>query len=105
MEDSWTCKRSSLISMKKSEKFEQWFDGQFLCSLDPSSPLLVSENPEVKARFVRIKKTCSIVLENPNKDTEWVRKKIALTLFVSMRCALDYLNYAKLVIDKWNHKV
>jgi hypothetical protein len=87
--------------MKKNEQFSEWFDNAFLCSRDPSSPLLVSENPEVKARFLRIKKSCLLILENPKADDDWLRKEIAITIFVSLRCALDYLNYAKLVIQKW----
>lgn len=90
---------------KKTEAFSEWFDGEFLCSRDMASPLLVYENPEVKARFSRIRKVCEIILENPEADIDWLRKEIALQLFVSWRCALDYLNYAKLVIDKWKHNI
>jgi hypothetical protein len=106
---SWSCSRNYFKKgqdlKKTTEAFSEWFNGEFLCSRDIASPLLVSENPEVKARFIRIEKVCEIILENPNADNDWLRKEVALRLFVSMRCALDYLNYARLIIDKYNRKV
>jgi hypothetical protein len=88
----------------KSEQFAEWFDGEFLASRDIASPLLVGENPEVKARFARIKHICMYMIQNPNENEEKLRWNIALSFFVTWRCALDYLNYAKLVLDKWRSK-
>jgi hypothetical protein len=91
--------------MKENENFSEWFDGQFLCSRDSASPLLLSENKTMKGKYLRIKRVCLFLLMNPKMSDEDVRKEIAMNFFVSMRCALDYLNYAKLVLDKYKRKI
>ncbi len=91
--------------MNKTEDFSEWFDGQFLCSRDEASQLMMSENKTVKGKYLRIKKVCLFILSNPTIKDEDIRKEIAMMFFVSMRCALDYLNYSKIVIDKYNHKI
>ena len=91
-----------MINLKK---FEEWFDGQFLCSRDEASQLIMSENKTVKGKYLRIKKVCLYILSNPTMKDEDIRKEIAMMFFVSMRCALDYLNYAKIVLDKYNRKI
>lgn len=92
-------RKSELLNCSKN--FSEWFDGTFLCSRDAASPLIFSENPEVRARYKRIKKVCTIIIENPDEPEEWIRREIALTFFVTMRCSLDYLNYAKMVLQKF----
>lgn len=90
--------------MKESEKFEQWFKGAFLGSREPSSLLLLSDNKTMEGKFVRILEVCKMILDNPKVDIENLRKEVAIKFFLSMRCSLDYLNYAKLVIVKWEQK-
>ena len=87
---------------KKTSDFSEWYDGQFLCSRDEASPLLISENKPIKGKFIRIKKVCILILSNPTMNDVDIRKEIAMMFFISMRCALDYLNYAKIVLDKYN---
>jgi hypothetical protein len=91
--------------MKESEKFEEWYKGFFICSLSPASSLLLSENKTIEGKSLRILEICKMILDNPKQDDETVRKEIALRFFITMRVALDYLNYAKLVIVKWKGKV
>lgn len=87
--------------MKESEKFEEWFKGFFMCSREPSSPLLVSDNKAFEARSTRIMEVCKMILDNPKMDDDTLRKEIALRFFITMRGALDYLNYSKMVIQKY----
>lgn len=91
--------------MKESEKFEEWYKGHFICSLSPSSPLLISGNKTIEGKSLRILEICKMIIDNPKKNDKIIREEIALHFFITMRVALDYLNYAKLVIDKWNRKV
>lgn len=91
--------------MKESEKFEEWYNGLFICNLSPASPLLISGNKTMESKSLRILEICKIILDNPKQDDEAIRREIALRFFITMRVALDYLNYAKLVIVKWNQKV
>lgn len=86
---------------KLTEQFSEWFDGQFLCSRDMASPLLLSENKTMKGKYLRIKRVCLFVIQNPKMDEESIRKEIAMNFFVSMRCSLDYLNYSKIVLEKF----
>ena len=88
----------------KSEQFEEWYKSLFICSLSPASSLLISDNKSVEGKSLRMLEICKMILDNPKKDDEIIRKEIALRFFITMRVALDYLNYAKLVIDKYNQK-
>jgi len=88
----------------KSEQFEEWYKGFFICSLSPASPLLISSNKTIEGKSLRMLEICKMILDNPKQDDETIRKEIALRFFITMRVALDYLNYAKLVIDKYNQK-
>ena len=90
--------------MKESEKFEQWYKGIFLCTRSPASPLLISDNKSSEAKSLRILEVCKMILDNPKSDDETLRREIAMRFLISMRIALDYLNYAKLIIDKYNQK-
>jgi hypothetical protein len=87
--------------MKESEKFEQWYKGFFICSLSPSSPLLISDNKTIEGKSLRILEVCKMILDNPKQNDETLRKEIAMRFFITMRGALDYLNYAKLVLQKY----
>jgi hypothetical protein len=91
--------------MRESEKFEEWFKGSFICSLSPTSPLIISDNKTIEGKSLRILEVCKMILDNPKKDTETLRKEVAMQFFITMRGALDYLNYAKLVLVKWNHNI
>lgn len=90
--------------MQESEKFEQWFKGFFISNLSPCSPLLISDNKTMEGKSLRILEVCKMILNNPKKDEEALRKEIAIMFFLSMRCSLDYLNYAKLILKKYNSK-
>jgi hypothetical protein len=87
--------------MKESEKFEQWFDGQFICSRQSFSPILISENKTQKAKFGRIKEICEMIIENPKESQQTLREQIAMKYFITMRCSLDYLHYAQLIIKEY----
>lgn len=89
--------------MKKSERFEQWFKSSFLFSRESSSPLLVSENKIMQRKFERICGVAKLILDNPKIPVEKLRKKVAMNYFISMRCALDYISYAKLILEEWNN--
>lgn len=88
----------------KSEQFENWFNTTFLFSRQAASPLLVSESKTMKARFIRIREIAIMLIENPKKDTQLIRTQIAMKYFVSMRCSLDYINYAKVVLNEWKQR-
>jgi hypothetical protein len=85
----------------ETEHFEEWFKSSFLFSRGAASPLLVSENKTMKAKFLRICEVCKLLIENPEKDTQEIREQIAMKYFISMRCSLDYINYAKVVLRQW----
>lgn len=83
------------------EQFENWFNTTFLFSRQAASPLLVSESKTMKARFIRIREVAVMLIKNPTKDIQETRIEIAMKYFVSMRCSLDYLSYAKIVLKEW----
>jgi len=89
--------------MKKSERFERWFKSSFLLSREMTSPLISSENKAAKERFERIGYVAKLILDNPKIPQDRLRKKIALNLFISMRIALDYINYAKIVLEEFQN--
>jgi hypothetical protein len=88
--------------MKKAEleKFEQWFDSGFLLSRNPCSTILNFQDKKEMQKQARTKEICLMMLRQKWKS-EALRKEIALAFFVSMRTALDYLNYAKMVLEKY----
>lgn len=86
------------------EQFEQWFNTTFLFSRQAASPLLVSESKTMKARFIRIREVAVMLIKNPTKEVQEIRIEIAMKYFVSMRCALDYVNYAKMVIIQFQNR-
>jgi hypothetical protein len=87
--------------MADSVEFEQWYNSTFLFSRDPSSQILNGENKTLKAKYARICEVCKRILNNPKQPTKELRKEIAMDMMVSMRCSLDYINYAKLILEKW----
>lgn len=91
--------------MRESEKFEEWYKSSFICSLSPTSLLIISDNKTIEGKSFRILEVCKMILDNPKVDTETLRKEVAMRFFITMRGSLDYLNYAKLILIKWNQKV
>jgi hypothetical protein len=90
--------------MKKSVKFEEWYRSSFICTLSPCSQLMISDNKTIEGKSLRILEVCKMILDDPKKDTETIRKEVAMRFFITMRGALDYVNYAKLILVKWNQK-
>ena len=88
----------------RSRKFEEWYFGSFVSSRLPSSIIISSENRTVQSKFRRIFEVAILELENPKTSWQELRKKVALDYFISMRCALDYLGYAKMILDEWKKK-
>lgn len=88
--------------MKESERFEQWYKSQFICSLSPASPLLLSDNKAVEGKSLRILEVCKRIINEPKKSTEELREEVAMDFLISMRVSLDYLHYSQLIIKKWN---
>lgn len=86
--------------MKKS--FREWLMNDYLMSVNLSSPL-ISGNRVISLRQERICVVAEKILQNPHMSLEELRKEISMELFVTMRCALDYINYAKILIKKWNN--
>lgn len=88
----------------KSEQFEKWFNTTFLFSRQAASPLLISESKTMKARFIRICEVAIMLIENPKRDIQEIRMEIAMKYFITMRCALDYVNYAKIVVMQFQNR-
>lgn len=86
------------------EQFENWFNTTFLFSRQAASPLLVSESKTMKARFIRIREVAVMLIKNPTKDIQETRIEIAMKYFVSMRCSLDYINYAKMIVVQFQNR-
>lgn len=87
--------------MKESERFEQWFKSSFLFSRRNTSPILITENKTMQGKFERICDVAKLILDNPKTPIENLRKRVAVDFFISMRCALDYINYAKIILEKY----
>ena len=85
--------------MKEQEKFIDWFNNTFLFNRDSSSPTLLYNNSAINARFVRIREVAVMMLEKPTSPK--LREEVALKFFITMRCALDYINYAKMILEEW----
>ena len=65
------------------------------------SSQLVSGNTLISMRQERICVVAEKVIKNPKISLEELRKQISTELFITMRCALDYINCAKTLIEKW----
>ena len=90
-----------MTKTKEIAEFEEWFNSTFLFSRDPTSVIINSGHKTIEAKYKRIGEVCKRILDNPNKPQEQLREEIALDMFISMRCALDYLTYSKLILRKW----
>lgn len=86
------------------QTFDSWFDNKFQLNLDCSAPYMISENKTQLAKYARMKEISKMILENPDSDIQEMRRKIALRFFVTMRTALDYLNYAKLIVVEYKRQ-
>lgn len=89
---------------KEAKEFEHWFNSTFLFSRDPTSMILNSENKAIIERYSRICEICKRRLSKPNQPVGELRKEIAMDMFVTMRIALDYINYANLVLEQWHNR-
>jgi len=85
---------------KKS--FREWFTKDYIMQANLSSPL-VAGNKSISERQERICRVAEKILDEKNKTAtiEQLRKEIVTEFFVTMRCSLDYINYAKLFIEVW----
>lgn len=88
--------------MKKSkiDDFDQWYNTTFLCSRDPYSPIICSENRSAMARFRRNGEIAKMLLENPN--VQEVREQVVVRFDLTTRVALDTINKVKLIINEYN---
>lgn len=93
-------KSRKLSSSKKG--FLDWYNSEFLCSRDPLSPVICSENKAAIAKFRRIGEIANTLLNCPQRDIHELREEVALKYMVSMRISLDYINLAKLVLKQYN---
>lgn len=84
--------------MRKS--FKEWFMNDYLMQTNLSSPLLTG-NKAISERQHRICFVGEKILINPNIPMEQLREEISLELFITLRCSLDYINYAKMLIKEW----
>jgi len=91
--------------MGEAEDFDKWFNSTFLFSRDPACIILNSDSRTMTAKNARICEVCKRLLRKPNQPTQELREEVAMDFLVSMRCALDYINYAKLVLKKWKNRV
>lgn len=89
---------------KESKEFGRWFNSTFLFSRDPTSMILNSDSKAVMERYSRICEICKRMLNKPNRPIEELRKEIAVDMFVTMRISLDYINYAKLILEEWHNR-
>lgn len=85
--------------------FREWFTQDYLMNSTLSSPLLTG-NKAISQRQERICQVAEKMLapENKTASIEELRKEIATDFFVTMRCALDYINYAALFINVYQNK-
>jgi hypothetical protein len=90
--------------MTESDDFEEWFYGEFLCSRDSASTIIRSESKSVQAKYDRVCKICKRMIENPDKSLQELREEIAVDFFLSMRIALDYINFCKLIVKRWKNR-
>jgi len=80
--------------------FREWFTNDYLMKVNLSSQL-VSGNRQIALRQERICVVAETIIAHPKMSMEELRKQISIELFVTMRSALDYINHAKMLIDKW----
>ena len=89
------------IDMTKT--FREWFMNDYVMK-SPLSSTLLTGNKAINERQERICKVPELIINNPNMNSEDIRRKIATDFFVTLRCALDYITYAHLFINIYNKK-
>ena len=88
--------------MKKS--FREWFTKDYVMQTNLSASI-VTGNKSISDRQDRICLVAEKILNNPSMPIKQLREEIAVELFVTLRCALDYIHYAQLLINVYNRKV
>lgn len=73
---------------------------EFVMNVNLSSPLVIG-NKSISERQERICLVAEKIIANSTKTLEQLRKEIATEFFITMRCSLDYLTYANLLIEKY----
>jgi hypothetical protein len=84
------------ISMKKS--FREWFTQDYLMQ-SPLSSQLLNGNKSISDRQERICQIAELLMAREGDNIDILRQEIATKYFVTMRCSLDYINYATLFIN------
>jgi hypothetical protein len=90
-----------LVIVAKS--FREWFTKDYLMQ-SPLSSQLLTGNKAISERQERICCVAEILLSREGELIENLRQEIATKYFVTMRCALDYINYATLFINVYKKK-
>jgi hypothetical protein len=88
----------------KHKSFREWFKNDYLMRVNLSSEL-INGNKTLSMRQERICVTAEKIIANPSISLEELRRKISIEFFITMRCALDYINYAKMLIDEWKESL
>ncbi len=84
------------------EQFEKWFDNTFLSTRNPCSTILNIQDRREILKHKKMKEVCLMMLRQ-NWKTDELRRELALSFFVSMRTALDYVDYAKMILELYTH--
>lgn len=87
--------------MKKS--FREWFTQDYLMQ-SPISSQLLNGNKTIADRQERICQVAELLMAREGDLIEILRQEIATKYFVTMRCALDYINYATLFINVYKKR-
>jgi hypothetical protein len=86
---------------KKS--FREWFTQDYLMQ-SPLSSQLLNGNKSISDRQERICQVAELLISREGDKIEILRQEIATKYFVTMRCALDYINYATLFINVYKKR-
>jgi hypothetical protein len=88
--------------MTLNKTFREWFSTDYLMQA-PHSSLLMSNNSFINDRKERICQVAEKILKSTsNPNISEIREEVAIEFFVSMRCALDYITFALLLINIYN---
>lgn len=87
---------------KRIETFSKWFQEEYVEHLSPYSVVYGTEGSKFQheQKAQRILYVCELLISEKLSIDE-IRKDVALQFFCSMRTSLDYINYAKMLIEKW----
>lgn len=90
----------------KVREFQEWFYNTYTRNISYYSPAYTSEksNKAQDQKAQRIVEVTSNIIQNGDSTDAQLGRKVALRYFVTMRTALDYLNYAQLMLDEWIEK-